>query len=71
MTFGAGTANRDTDRYRTLTRRVMVLGGIKLGLLSTLVARMYYLQVVQSARYAMLADEWAVRAPELRSAWLD
>ena len=22
-------------------------------------------------RYAMLADEWAVRAPELRSAWLD
>ena len=57
MTFGAGTANRDTDRYRTLTRRVMVLGGIKLGLLSTLVARMYYLQVVQSARYAMLADE--------------
>ncbi len=57
MTFGAGTANRDTDRYRTLTRRVMVLGGIKLGLLSTLVARMYYLQVVQSARYTMLADE--------------
>ena len=57
MTFGAGTANRDTDRYRTLTRRVMVLGGIKLGLLSTLVARMYYLQVVKSARYTMLADE--------------
>ena len=57
MGFGAGTANRDTDRYRTLTRRLMVLGGIKLGLLSTLVGRLYYLQVLQSARYSMLADE--------------
>ncbi|MEI8396761.1 MAG: penicillin-binding protein 2 [Rhodospirillaceae bacterium] len=35
----------------------MVLGGIKLSILSTLVARMYYLQVLQSARYTMLADE--------------
>ena len=57
MSFTGGTANRDTDRYRTLTRRVLVLGGLKLGLLSTLVGRMYYLQVIQSARYTMLADE--------------
>ena len=57
MSFGAGTANRDTDRYRTMTRRLMVLGGIKLGLLSTLVGRLYYLQVVESARFSMLADE--------------
>ncbi len=57
MTFSGSSVNRDTDRYRTLTRRVMVLGGIKLSILSTLVARMYYLQVLQSARYTMLADE--------------
>jgi penicillin-binding protein 2 len=57
MAFNGGTMNRDTDRYRTLTRRVLVLGSIKLGLLSTLVARLYYLQVVESARYTMLADE--------------
>ncbi|CAK0751117.1 penicillin-binding protein 2 [Azospirillaceae bacterium] len=49
--------NRDTDRYRTLARRTLVLGGIKLGLLSTLVGRLYYLQVVESARYTMLAEE--------------
>lgn len=48
---------RDTDRYRSLTRRTLVLGGMKLGLLSALVGRMYYLQVLEADRYAMLADE--------------
>lgn len=49
--------NRDNDRYRILTRRTLVLGGLKLGLLSTLVGRLYYLQVLESARYSTLADE--------------
>jgi penicillin-binding protein 2 len=48
---------RDTDRYRSLSRRLMVLGGIKLGLLSTLGGRLYYLQVVKSEKYTMLAEE--------------
>lgn len=48
--------DRDTDRYRTLTRRLMVLGGIKLGLMSALVGRLYYLQVVQADKYRMLSD---------------
>jgi len=48
---------RDTDRYRTLTRRALVLGGLKLSLLSTLVGRLYYLQVLESDRYTMLSDE--------------
>lgn len=49
--------DRDTDRYRCLTRRVMVLGGIKLGLLSTLAGRLYYLQVVQAEKYRTLSDD--------------
>jgi penicillin-binding protein 2 len=49
--------DRDTDRYRHLTRRALMLGGMKAALLSTLVGRMYYLQVLQSDRYAVLADE--------------
>ena len=49
--------DRDTDRYRMVTRRALVLGGLKLGLFSTLVGRLYYLQVVESSRYAMLAEE--------------
>lgn len=48
---------RDTDRYRSLTRRALMLGGMQVGLLSTLVARMYYLQVLESDRYTVLAEE--------------
>ncbi|GAA4252941.1 penicillin-binding protein 2 [Azospirillum formosense] len=49
--------DRDTDRYRLLTRRAAVLGGLKLAGLSALVGRLYYLQVVESARFTMLAEE--------------
>lgn len=35
----------------------MVLGGIKLGLLSTLAGRLYYLQVVQGEKYRTLSDD--------------
>lgn len=49
--------DRDTDRSRLLGRRALVLGGIKLGALAGLVGRLYYLQVLESARYTMLAEE--------------
>lgn len=49
--------DRDTDRYRSLTRRALVLGGMKLGLFSLLAGRMYYLQVLKADRYRMMADE--------------
>ena len=48
---------RDSDRFRSLTRRTAVLGALKLGLLGTLAGRMYYLQVTESERYRMLAEE--------------
>src|SRR5665213_2393343 len=44
-------------RGKLLTRRAVLLAGGQLGLLGTLAARMYYLQVVQADRYGMLADE--------------
>ena len=49
--------NRDADRYRQLSRRVAVLGTLKLGLLGTLIGRLYYLQILQSDKYAELADK--------------
>ncbi len=49
--------SRDSDRYKAFTRRALMLGGGQLALLSTLVGRMYYLQVMQAEQYAMLADE--------------
>ena len=47
----------DNERYRVLTRRTLMLGGLQAGMISLLVGRMYYLQVVESSRYKMLADD--------------
>lgn len=49
--------DRETERYRSLTRRALVLGGVKIALFGTLAARMYYLQVVERDRYQLLAEE--------------
>ncbi len=49
-------AERDTIRSRLLTRRALLLGGLQLGLASTLAGRMYYLQVVDNEKYRLLAD---------------
>ena len=49
--------HRDSDRHKLFSRRAAILGGGKMVLLSALVGRMYYLQVVESERYATLAEE--------------
>lgn len=51
------TERGDMERYRLLTRRTLVLGGLQAGMISLLVGRMYYLQVVESKRYQMLAED--------------
>jgi penicillin-binding protein 2 len=43
--------------HRVFTRRVAMLGAGQLALLSTLIGRMYYLQVVEADKYKMLSDE--------------
>ncbi|MSO75359.1 MAG: penicillin-binding protein 2 [Alphaproteobacteria bacterium] len=48
---------RDRDRYRLFTRRAAMLGAGKVGLFGLLAARLYYLQVVESDRYTMLAED--------------
>ncbi|WP_142847272.1 penicillin-binding protein 2 [Telmatospirillum sp. J64-1] len=49
--------NRDNDRAKLFSRRAAMLAGGKLALLSTLVGRMYYLQVVEAERYHMMAED--------------
>lgn len=49
--------NPDYERAGVFSRRALILGGGKAVLLSTLVARMYYLQVVEAKKYATLSDE--------------
>lgn len=48
---------RDQDRFKTFTRRSVLLAGGQLALFSTLAARMYYLQVVEADRYHTLAED--------------
>lgn len=65
---------RDVSRFKGFTRRSLMLGGIQVGLVSALVGRLYYLQVLEADRYEMLADENRISMrmlPPLRGRVLD
>ncbi len=47
----------ETGRSNLFTRRAVVVGGIQALLMAGLAGRMYQLQVIESERYAVLADE--------------
>ncbi|MEA1937795.1 MAG: penicillin-binding protein 2 [Pseudomonadota bacterium] len=50
--------NREEQtRSQQLTRRTLLFGGGQMLLIGGLVSRMYYLQIVQRDRYAMLSDD--------------
>jgi len=49
--------HRDGDRYKIFSRRSIFLFGGKTVLLSGLVGRMYYLQIIEGEKYKTLADE--------------
>ncbi|OUS12628.1 penicillin-binding protein 2 [Rhodospirillales bacterium 47_12_T64] len=49
--------HEDQDRHKGFTRRVLMLTCGKAALLSTLVARMYYLQVIEAEKYITLAED--------------
>lgn len=48
--------DRDQDRVQKFTRRAFVVGAVQTALLGTLVGRLGWLQISQSERYRMLAD---------------
>jgi penicillin-binding protein 2 len=48
---------RDGNTQRTFSRRALLLGSAQGALLVGLAARMYYLQVIESEQYKLLADE--------------
>ncbi len=49
--------DKEQGRYKVLTRRAILLGGAQLGLVGSLIGRMYYLQVVEAQRYKVMAEE--------------
>lgn len=48
---------RDAERYKALTRRAVMLGGMKASLFAVLAGRMYFLQVIEGEQYHMLAEQ--------------
>jgi penicillin-binding protein 2 len=48
---------KDQDRAKLFTRRAALLAGGQAFMFAALAGRMYYLQVIESDRYAMLADD--------------
>jgi penicillin-binding protein 2 len=63
-----------TDRDRQFTRRALLIGGGQGLLLSALVGRMYYLQVVEADQYRMQAEENRISMrllPPLRGSIVD
>lgn len=48
---------RDNSRYKTFTRRAMILGGGQAAAFVVLAGRMYYLQVLKTDEYRMMAED--------------
>jgi penicillin-binding protein 2 len=49
--------HREAERTRMFTRRALLVGGGQLALFGALGGRLYYLQVLDADRYALLADD--------------
>lgn len=49
--------SRENDKARLFTRRAVLVGGLKIGLLSLLAGRLYYLQILQRQKYSTLAED--------------
>lgn len=47
----------NTEKTRLFTRRALLLGGAKVGLFSTLLGRLYYLQVISGNEYHKMAED--------------
>jgi penicillin-binding protein 2 len=51
----------ENDFYQIFSRRAFLIGASQVGLLSLLVARLYYLQVVEADKYALLARDNSIK----------
>ena len=66
--------SRDGDRFKTFSRRAAILGVGQMAVFTALAARMYYLQVLRTDEYQMLAEENRVNMrllPPLRGEIVD
>lgn len=64
----------ESERAHVLQRRTLILGGAQAALVLMLAGRLYYLQIVQSREYALLAEENRINlrlSPPLRGRIID
>jgi len=45
------------SQQKVFTRRLAILGGLKVAMVATLAGRLYYLQVIEGEKYKLLSDE--------------
>jgi penicillin-binding protein 2 len=51
----------EKGKYQKFTRRALVLGAVKAGLMSCLIGRFYYLQILEADKYETLSDKNRLR----------
>jgi len=64
----------ESSKFKTYTRRSLILGGIKFVLLSSIASRYYYLQAVKGSKYSTLSEKNRVKIavlPPIRGKILD
>lgn len=54
--------SRENDKSRLFTRRAVLIGGMKINLISLLIGRLYYLQILQKQKYSTLAEDNRINA---------
>ena len=56
-----GSVEQPQNKARLITRRMLLLGGIKLAVFSCIVARLFYLQISENIKYRSLSDKNRLR----------
>ncbi|MGD9650316.1 MAG: penicillin-binding protein 2, partial [Dongiaceae bacterium] len=49
--------SRDYERAKNFSRRAVIVGGVQAGLISLLMGRLFYLQILERNHYAMMAED--------------
>ena len=55
------TVEQPQNKARLITRRMLLLGGVKLAVFSCIVARLFYLQISENIKYRSLSDKNRLR----------
>src|ERR1044071_1226314 len=55
--MGKFKQQQQQSQQKVFSRRLAILGGLKVAMVATLAGRLYYLQVIEGEKYRLLSDE--------------